>query len=62
MMCVIFKDRNERFIPQLFELLENTVSVDESESGEMVVVRPEASYILVNQDEKIHHSNEVQKM
>ena len=57
-----FQDRNERFIPQLFEILEDSVSVDQTESGEIVVVRPEASYIIVNQDEKIHHSNEVQKM
>ena len=57
----VVKDRNERFIPELMEILDNAVSVDESESGEVVLIRPNAKYLIVNQDEKIHHSNEVEK-
>ena len=55
------QDRNERFIPQLYELLENSVSVEETPEGEIVLIRPDAKYVIVNQDEKIHHSNDVEK-
>ena len=55
------QDRNERFIPQLMELLENAVTVDEDALGNIVIIRPEGFYILVNQDGKIHHSNDVEK-
>ena len=43
------------------ELLENAVTVDEDALGNIVIIRPEGFYILVNQDEKIHHSNDVEK-
>ena len=56
------QDRKERFLPQLFELLESCVSVEETPGGEIILIRPEAKYVLVNQDEKIHHSNDVQKL
>ena len=57
----VVQDRLNRFIPQLNEILENCVSVDRDSWGNLVIVRPEAKYILVNQDEKIHHSNDVQR-
>ena len=43
------------------EILENAVTVEEDDQGNMVLIRPEGKYLLVNQDEKIHHSNDVQK-
>ena len=58
---ILLQDRNERFIPELYDFLENVVSVDENEKGEIVLIRQEAKYIIVNQDEKIHHSNDMQK-
>ena len=41
-------------------MLENCVTVERNSDDNIVVIRPEAKYILVNQDEKIHHSNDVQ--
>ena len=38
----------------MFDLLENCVTVDRTEDGLLVLIRPDAKYILVNQDEKIH--------
>ena len=43
------------------ELVEKSVSVQETSDGQIVLVRPEAEYLIVNQDEKIHHSNDVEK-
>ena len=43
------------------ELLENCVSVEKDPAGSLILIRPNAKYILVNQDEKIHHSNDVQR-
>ena len=60
-VCFLLQDRNERFIPQLMEFLENAVSVEEDSQGNIVVTRPEGKYLLCNQDEKIHHSNDVEK-
>jgi hypothetical protein len=60
-ISIIVQDRNTRFIPQLLELLENSVTVEENQDGEIILIRPEARYILVNQDEKIHRSNDVEK-
>ena len=61
-ISIIVQDRNTRFIPQLLELLENSVTVEENQDGEIILIRPEARYILVNQDEKIHRSNDVEKL
>ena len=55
------QDRINRFIPQMYELLENCVSVERDSNGNLIIIRPQAKYILVNQDEKIHHSNDVQR-
>ena len=62
LILTFFKDRNKRFIPELLDLLENAVTVEENLEGEIITIRPEGKYIIVNQDEKIHHSNDVQKM
>ena len=61
-ISIIVQDWNIRFIPQLLELLENSVTVEENQDGEIILIRPEARYILVNQDEKIHRSNDVEKL
>ena len=44
------------------ELKENAVDVDKDSMGNVVVTRPGAKFLIVNQDEKIHHSNDVQKL
>ena len=49
----------KRFIPEYMELKENTVGVDEDSNGNVVVIRPNANHLIINQDEKIHHSNDV---
>jgi hypothetical protein len=43
------------------EILENAVTVEEDDQGNIIMIRPGGKYILVNQDEKIHHANETQK-
>jgi hypothetical protein len=43
------------------ELLEDCVTVERDPEGNLIIIRPEANFILVNQDEKIHHSNDVQR-
>ena len=43
------------------EILEDAVTVQEDEQGNIVVLRPDGKYLLVNQDEKIHHANDVEK-
>ena len=58
---ICIQDRNERYIPQLYEILEKCVSADKDSAGNIVLTRPGADYVLVNQDEKIHHSNDVEK-
>ena len=45
----------------MMDLLENSVTVEKDPEGNLVIIRPDANYILVNQDEKIHHSNDVQR-
>lgn len=57
---ILLQDRLNRFIPEMMEMLENCVTVERNSDDNIVVIRPEAKYILVNQDEKIHHSNDVQ--
>ena len=42
--------------------MENAVSVDKDSQGNIVMIRPEAKYLIIDQDEKIHHSNDVQKL
>ena len=44
----------------MMEMLENCVTVERDGDDNIVFLRPEAKYILVNQDEKIHHANDVQ--
>ena len=34
------------------DILENSVTVEKDSGGNIVVIRPEAKFILVNQDEK----------
>jgi hypothetical protein len=42
--------------------LEDAVTVEQTEGGDITIIRPEGRYIIVNQDEKIHHSNDVERM
>ena len=55
------QDRLERFIPELLETLENAVKVEKDSEGNVFVTDLDAKYLIVNQDEKSHHSNDVQK-
>ena len=50
----------ERFIPKLLTYLKDAVWVEKDVDGNMVLKNPDAKYLIVNQDEKIHHSNDVQ--
>ena len=52
----------ERFIPDYLAYLENAVGAAKDAEGNMVLINPEAKYLIVNQDEKCHHSNEVEKL
>ena len=51
-----------RFIPEFEAYLENAVSVDKDSNGNMVVTRPGAKYLIIDQDEKVHHSNDIEKL
>ena len=42
--------------------LEDAVTVEQTENGDIVIIRPGGRFILVNQDEKVHHSNDVEKL
>ena len=55
------QDRLERFIPELLGTLENAVKVEKDSEGNVFVTDLDAKYLIVNQDEKSHHSNDVQK-
>ena len=61
MKMLTIQDRMERFIPELLDTLENAVTAEKDSEGNMIVIRPGAKYLIVNQDEKVHHSNDVQK-
>ena len=47
-----------RFIPQYEQLLENCVHVTEEQDGTLTLTNEDAEFILINQDEKSHKSNE----
>ena len=51
-------DRQERFLPQMKNIMEECVGVREDENGVIQIVNPDAEWILVSQDEKAHKSNE----
>ena len=44
------------------EILENAVTVEENSAGDIVLLRLGGKYVIANQDEKIHHSNDVEKV
>ena len=56
----ILQDRMERFIPELLKYMEDAVQVEADINGNMIIKNPDAKYLIVNQDEKINHSNDVQ--
>ena len=58
----VVKDRVERFIPEYLNYLENAVGVAKDDDGNMVLTNPDAKFLFVNQDEKVHHSNEIEKL
>ena len=51
-------DRQTRFIPEIERILEECVSVNEESDGTIVLVNESAPFLLVNEDEKAHKSNE----
>ena len=55
-------DREGRFCPQYLAYLENAVGAEKGSDGNMVLTNVDAKYLIINQDEKIHHSNDVQKL
>ena len=52
----------ERFIPEFLLYLENAVTAEKDEDGNMIIIRPDAKFLIIDQDEKIHHSNDVEKL
>lgn len=51
-------DRQERFLPQMEELMRESVGVRQEMDGSITIVNEDAKYIIVSVDQKAHHSNE----
>ena len=45
----------------MFKTLKDAVKVEKDAEGNVFVTDMDAKYLIVNQDEKSHHSNDVQK-
>ena len=54
----VVRDRQERFLPQMEEILAECVGVTEDEDGSISIVNEDAEWILVSVDQKAHKSNE----
>ena len=51
----------ERFIPQFLTYMKNAVTVEKDPEGNISMRNPDAKYLIIDQDEKAHHSNDVEK-
>ena len=54
----VVADRQNRFIPQMEELINDCVWVKEDEDGQLVICNTDARYLPVSVDQKAHKSNE----
>ena len=52
----------ERYIPQFLTYMENAVTVEKDLEGNISLRNPDAKYLIIDQDEKCHHSNDVEKL
>ena len=43
------QDRQDRFIPEFLSAMETVVTVEKDSDENIVLIRPDASYIIVNQ-------------
>ena len=54
----VVQDRQERFLPQMSEIMEECVGVRQNEDGTISIVNEDAKWILVSMNQKAHRSNE----
>ena len=54
----VVADRQERFIPQMEQLIQQSVWVQEDTSGNVSICNEEAPQIIVSMDQKAHKSNQ----
>ena len=49
-----------RYLPALKAYVKDAVWTEKDSNDNMVIINEDNKYLIINQDEKIHHSNEVQ--
>ena len=54
----VVQDRQKRFIPEMEELIKESVWVTEGEDGSLELCNIDAKYLLISMDQKAHKSNE----
>ena len=54
----VVRDRQDRFLPEIEQVLSECVRVEVREDGAITFVNEDAPYILVSVDQKAHKSNE----
>ena len=54
----VVRDRQDRFLPEIEQVLSECVRVEVKEDGAITFVNEDAPYILVSVDQKAHKSNE----
>ena len=54
----VVRDRQDRFLPEMEQLMAECVGVELGEDGAIKVVNEEAEWIIVSVDQKAHKSNE----
>ena len=54
----VVRDRQDRFLPEIEQVLSECVRVEVGEDGAITFVNEDAPYILVSVDQKAHKSNE----
>ena len=52
----------ERFIPEFLDYMKDAVTVEKVDDGTLGLKNADATYLIIDQDESIWHSNDVQKM
>ena len=52
----------ERFIPEFLQYMEDAVTVEKLADGTLGLKNLDAEFLIIDQDESIWHSNDVQKL
>ena len=52
------EDRQNRFIPEMEELISKSVWIREDEDGQLAMCNTDGEYLIISMDEKAHKSNE----